>query len=102
MNTNGQLKVAEQKNCNGKPIANPDPGKPVLQSRRVSRKTLWGASMVSVALFRFFMTWALKVTPEPVNVTLTSITGVLGMTLFTWGRLKDRPAMQTLVNSRHC
>jgi hypothetical protein len=62
--------------------------------------TLWGLSMVMVALFRFCMTWALNVTPEPVNVTLTSIIGVLGMTLFTWGRLKDRTPKRTAENSR--
>jgi hypothetical protein len=101
MNTNGRLKVANHKSCNGKPFAGRDSANSSVQSRGVSRKTLWGLSMVVVALFRFCMTWALNVPPEPVNVALTSITGVLGVTLFTWGRLKDRSAMQTLVNSRH-
>jgi hypothetical protein len=101
MDTNGRFKVADHKARNGKPIAAGDTPKSANQSRGVGRKTLWGLSMVMVALFRFFMTWALNVTPEPVNVTLTSIIGVLGMMLFTWGRLKDRSPMQTPENSRH-
>jgi hypothetical protein len=101
METNDRLKVADCEVCKGKPIAADDPAKSAVEPRRVSRKTLWGLSMVLVALFRFCMTWALNVTPEPVNVTLTAIIGLLGMTLFVWGRLNDRVQIQTPEKPRH-
>lgn len=101
MDTNGRFKVADHKARNGKPIAAGNTLKSANQSRGLGKKTLWGLSMVMVALFRFCMTWALNVPPEPLNVTLTSIVGVVGMMLFAWGRLKDRAPMQTPVNSRH-
>lgn len=99
METNGQFKVADHKARDGKPIVADDPAKSAVESRGVSRMTLWGLSMVLVALFRFFMTWALGVSPEPVNVTLTSIIGVVGVMLFMWGRVKDRVPKRTAENS---
>jgi hypothetical protein len=84
METDGRFKSADQRACNGKPIANLDPGKPILQLRRVSRKILWGASMVSVALFRLLMTWVIGVPAEPVSVLITAIFGVVGIVLLMW------------------
>lgn len=101
METKGRLNVADHTACNGKPVGRGETAKSAVEPRRVSRKTLWGLSMVLVALFRFCMTWALNVTPEPVNVTLTAIIGLLGMTLFVWGRLNDRVQIQTPEKPRH-
>ena len=86
MDTNGRFKAADHKACNGKPIAAGDTPKSAVQSRGVGRKTLWGTSMVMVALFRFLMTWAIGVPPEPVNVLITAIFGAVGIVFFTWGR----------------
>jgi len=102
MDKNGQLKVADHKVCNGKPIAAGDTSKSAVQSRGVSRMTLWGFSIVTVALFRFFMTWALGVSPEPINVAITSVVGVSGVILLAWGRLRDRVPGRSTENSRHC
>lgn len=92
MNTNGRFKAADHNACNGKPITNLDTPKPNHQSRRVGRKTHWGLSMVMVALFRFFMTWAIGVPPEPVNVLITAIFGAMGIVLFTFGRWEQTRA----------
>jgi len=48
--------------------------------------------MVMVALFRFFMTWAIGVPPEPVNVLITAIFGAMGIVLFTFGRWEQTRA----------
>ena len=101
MEANGRLKVADCDVCNGKPIAADDPAMSAVESRGVSRMTLWGLSMMMVALFRFFMTWALGVSPEPVNVAITSVVGVSGVTLLACGRLRDRVPGRSTENSRH-
>ena len=95
METNDRLTVWGHDACNGKPIAGGDTSKSADRSRGVGRMTLWGLSMVMVALFRFFMTWVIGVSREPVDVTLTSVIGVVGMMLFAWGRLKDRAPVHT-------
>jgi hypothetical protein len=101
METNGRFKVADHKARNGKPIVADDPAKSAVESRGVSRMTLWGFSIVIVALFRFLMTWALGVSPEPINVAITSVVGVSGVTLLAWGRLRDRVPERSTENSRH-
>lgn len=101
METNGKFKVMDHKSCNGKAKTRVDTPKCAHRTPGVSRKILWGISMVMVALFRFLMTWAIGMTAEPVNVTLTSILGVLGMSLLAWSWLSDRTRNRTPDNPRH-
>lgn len=57
-------------------------------------KRSFGFAMVMLMLFRFFMTWLLNLTPDPMLSSINLAIGIAGITLILLARREDRDNTQ--------
>ena len=56
----------------------------------MDRRGLWGASLISVCVFKIVMTPLFGVRPDPINLTITLMTLVVGGLWIVWSSVKRR------------